>query len=272
MDYFNDYKNNGYVLINDFISTEEAELLNQHYSKLRSFQPIFKTILKYYSEDGYRLQAIIKPSFKIVNLQTRIIKFVKENFPDNYQQWTAENFVALKSLPGGVEQQVHKDFPDFELCQGVVEPGGVLFSLQDNTKFVVYKTNGGVIMSSRRELILNTGVIVIFSGDLAHSGASYQLENTRLHCQLLVKGQTYLNDSTEMVSVKKYYCRHNNNHIYLKNMDRLNHERVCDRNPDRKALNEKRKKLNICSKECCGKTFTKVNTYQKHFRSKDAHW
>ena len=60
-----------------------------------------------------------KPNNKtVINTPIKII-FNQENFPAEYNQWTSKKIVVLKSSAGGVEQQVHKDFPDFEICQGL---------------------------------------------------------------------------------------------------------------------------------------------------------
>ena len=54
----------------------------------------------------------------------------------------------------------------------------MLVSLQDNTKLVVYPFDKG---GEEVPLTLNAGDIVIFRGDLVHTGAAYDACNLSLH-------------------------------------------------------------------------------------------
>jgi hypothetical protein len=139
-------------------------------------------------------------------------------FPAIYSNWEISNFQVLKSLPGGAEQEIHKDYPDFELTQRQfkstqespeqpIRPGGILLALMGGTKFIAYGYSKGYVDQGKRtEILLNAGDVLMFNGSLPHSGASYQSENIRIHAHLLVKGHRYLPNPTAAVLLKKHAC------------------------------------------------------------------
>jgi hypothetical protein len=265
-DPFKEYVKNGYIVVKQFVPETQTRALLYIAKRYKTFVPIFHTIGE--PDDENRLQVPIRNSSYLTNLNICIVNWINNNFPARYQQWNISNWVVLKSLPGGCEQAVHKDFPDFELTQAAILPGGILLALMDGTKFIVYeKCERFVDKSKRMEITLNLGDMLIFSGYLPHSGASYNVENYRLHSQLLISGQSYTENVTGQIFTRRFICKYDPEHVYETATEKHNHQRVCENNPKKAELNLMRKRA--VSITChCGKVFVQQGSFYKHKKRK----
>ncbi|EGZ23419.1 hypothetical protein PHYSODRAFT_435081, partial [Phytophthora sojae] len=114
-------------------------------------QPIFGDV---YDEErvDFRLQATL-PTFEAIHHQ--LVNLLRIN-----DAWHVDeaNWHALRSLPGGRDQAVHRDFPTFEtacvlLTRKLVQ-ASVIIALMDNTFIHVYLgCFGGQVDRSRRRTI-----------------------------------------------------------------------------------------------------------------------
>jgi hypothetical protein len=111
--------------------------------------------------------------------------------------------VWLTSKPGCKRQLLHRDFPNASLFQkSVHDPISVILPISEGAKLVVVprshrsaekKRVGG---KRRREDVLKPvvvdiplGTILFFHGNLVHSGAAYERENTRIHGYVFLCGR-----------------------------------------------------------------------------------
>lgn len=93
-------------------------------------------------------------------------------------------FNALFSLPGCKQQKLHWDYnPD--LCEGIRrKPCSVILALEDGARLIVRDE----VKGSRVPVVLSVGDVLVFDGDVAHAGAAYCAQNTRVHVYLDVPG------------------------------------------------------------------------------------
>jgi len=93
---------------------------------------------------------------------------------------------SITSLEGCTQQKVHYDYdPDHVQCLPPPQkPRSAILSLRPGTRLIVYD-------STLEHLVLvpvEPGSILLFDGDVAHAGAAYHAENTRVHVYLDVAG------------------------------------------------------------------------------------
>ncbi|OWY93541.1 hypothetical protein PHMEG_00037030 [Phytophthora megakarya] len=213
-------------------------------SKL-TFKPIFRTIYPSVM-DTMRNQADIdlenSPAIRVVN------DIVVELISDLHPKWSVatQEWHALKSLPGGEIQQLHRDFQTFETAEAILKHSWIqasaFIALEESTELhVVPGCFAGAAVQAKAETIeIQRGQLLIFRGDLPHAGASYEEENTRLHCFIRVDGIDQDTNATEAV--------------------------VWESNSDKERIDKLRKKNNDKGGKCakCQRHFSKKNTLVKH--------
>eukprot|EP00644_Phytophthora_capsici_P006070 jgi/Phyca11/129937/e_gw1.89.120.1 len=120
------------------------------------FKPIFR---KVYSEklDRFRLQASIPVSGAAMG---EIHEIVASTVGEANPNWAIKesSWNALKSLPGGKNQSVHRDFPTFETARALLKhklvQGSVIAALMDNTRLHVYpRCFGGHADNGKRKTV-----------------------------------------------------------------------------------------------------------------------
>jgi hypothetical protein len=178
--------------------------------------------------------------------------------------------VALKSVPGGEEQDPHRDFPAVEIGEARKKntiQAGLISGQTENTKSMLYPKCFAMADPRRRtEVMLDAGDCVVFRGDLIHSGSAFTELNYRIHCVLTVKGIKWRNDVPELAPSTTYKCEF----CSVKAPTQLqvtNHERGCWGNPACEANRARDRELNEKGKTCdmCKKHFPKRNSYYRHF-------
>lgn len=136
-----------------------------------------------FNPDQFRFQNVVKHH----SLKKQIVAYLKTN--GWLQKRSVGTTVVLHSLANCEKQPWHTDFDPNVCKQATVKPLGVLFALQDDTFFHVYK---------KKRVEMKQGDIVLFEGDVIHAGAKYMKENTRIHLYLdspevkRLKNKTYL--------------------------------------------------------------------------------
>ncbi|OWZ06111.1 hypothetical protein PHMEG_00021684 [Phytophthora megakarya] len=173
------------------------------------FRPIVGEVYEE-ARDPNRLQVNIK-SFGAAMLQ--IHKRMKRIIGLSEAQWYTkrELWTALKSLSGGLRQDIHRDYPSFETGKVILEKGvvqaSVIVALMPNTHFVIYPGCFGTYTKSL-ESHLRLERLLLFRGDLVHASAEYKRMNIRLHCYVRVRGIKQNPDSTEAVVFSSYMCEY----------------------------------------------------------------
>ncbi len=111
----------------------------------------------------------------------------EEIFPATHE---ACDHVLLLSEPGCANQQCHTDYdPETGDQDGL----GCIIALEDETALNVWPGSIDFDVDAeyhRERLALRAGDMLLFRGDLVHSGASYEASNVRVHCFLDTYGAT----------------------------------------------------------------------------------
>ncbi|KAF1794307.1 Zinc finger, C2H2-like [Phytophthora cactorum] len=107
---------------------------------------------------------------------------------------------TLRSSPGGADQAVHRDFPNFESIPCAV-----------NTRIgpsVCFRgINGRYVSACMARLAVQSNKQAAAQGDLAHAGAGFTRFNVRLHCYVRVCGVPQEPNSTDAMVFRSYLCR-----------------------------------------------------------------
>lgn len=193
------------------------------------YEPIFGAV--YEDElDPFRVQANIKTLTPTIEAIHRIIAaMISIN-----EAWSvdASTCHALRSLPGGSDQAVHRDYPMFETAQALIShelvEASVIVVLMEATYLHVYpRSFGGPVDRTRRRTVrLDRGHMIMFRGDLAHAGAGFRRTNVRLHCCVQVNGVPQVPNSTEAVMSRSYHCNRCMTLTYSR-AKLSEHRRVC---------------------------------------------
>nr|KAE8921684.1 hypothetical protein PF009_g28040 [Phytophthora fragariae] len=205
-----------------------------------------------------------------------IFKEVGSNTFDEFRKMALLNRKAQRNgrhscLPGGEEQDPHRDIPAVEIGKERKKfseiQAGLIIGLTENTKLVLYPKCFAVADPRRRtEVLLGAGDCVIFRGDVIHSGSAFTELNYKIHCVLTIKGIKWGADATELAPPPAYKCEFCPFMAPTK-LQVSNHKRGCLRNPARAANRARDRELNEKGKFCCvcKKQFAKRNTYYKHY-------
>ena len=262
----------GYTIIPACVPNENIVAVMKDVKKLK-YVSIFNRVYGENNFDDYRFQAQFpkrKKSFQ--NIQSIIQPNVIDKLPT--MRWNTEEWVVLKSLPGGSEQEPHHDFPSFETGRARATyntiQGGLIIGLMDQTQLIVFESCFTEADMSKKKIIkFNAGDCVLFRGDLVHAGASYEHENYRIHSTITVKGIEWQQNAIEAAPAKIYKCAFC---PYLTNMitDIYNHSRWCKKNPRLDEMIAMRKAQNSKGKKCvvCDKHFAKKDAYYQHRKRK----
>lgn len=232
------------------------------------YVPIFKAVFGDY--DNSRMQAELptpmSPAFASIadTISSKIFNRARR------MRWKPAEWVALKSLPGGDEQEAHHDFPSFEIARARAKydsiQAGLIVGLMPKTKLVVYEscfTQSD--LSKRRVLEFGPGDCVLFRGDLVHAGAAFQELNYRMHLTVTVRGIKWAANATEAAPHIVFKCQFCHEKYGLR-VKLRNHTRYCINNPERGRHAAKMKSANETGRTCdqCNKFFEKTNSYYKH--------
>ena len=267
----------GYAVIKNFVP---SAITDNIFAKVESltYKDIFQKVFgnKGKTEyDEFRAQAHFPntPALKSAPFK-KMVKFVQDNLINNIPEmlWVPKNWVVLRSLAGGEEQEAHCDFPSFEtsMCVAIHDnsvQGGFIAGLMDNSSLIVYESCFGAFAQSKRKVIkFGKGDCVIFRGDLVHAGAAYDKINYRIHAVLTVKGIKWDDNVTGAASVKKFKCQ------FCPFMDidrkkRNNHSWFCENNPKyddhiakKKEYSQQKTKCPTCNHVCSIQALYKHST------------
>lgn len=214
-----------------------------------------------------QLQAPLRGQFKAIKAATaEVVKQLR-------MKWLLRNWVAVKSMPGGDEQDAYRDFPSCEIKTARQKnriQGILIVGLMRKTRLVLYEACFTEADPTKRKVIeFDAGDIVILRGDLVHAGASYPVVNLQLHCVLQVKGVDAGGATTEMVptTVRKCpFCRF----LCKTALQVRNHLRYCRANPRHDAIKKTRNENNERPTTCpiCGAYFPRQANYYQHKKRK----
>ena len=107
--------------------------------------------------------------------------------------------VKMTSLPHGPWQPRHADSAPRDSLVNLDHkklPWAILFATEDNTIIKIWKPYAGD--DDYEIIILKRGELLIMRGDLGHSGARYEVENSRIHMYIDSK---WISDDGEEVAV-----------------------------------------------------------------------
>ncbi len=252
----------GFVLFESAISPAVALTALKSAERMRGFEKIFKTVGV--SFDDKRCQVGVRGA------QLRAMRIAASSFVQQLRMgWIMKNWVVLKSLAGGGEQDPHRDFPSFEIGQARQKDsiqGGLIVGLMPNTKLIVYR---GCFTEAdpnkRMDITFGIGDIIVFRGDLVHAGSAFEQDNLRLHCMLLVRGVKCDGNATELAPPTMYKCKYCQK-LASTAKQISNHNRYCRSNPNHKSVLALRRENDRKPKNCnlCGRTFPRGNLYYQH--------
>jgi hypothetical protein len=179
---------NGYVLITHRVTRADAAAMARTLRGLDGWAPLF-------GPDG------IGPKNMDPNRgQRRAPDDIAEAMRNLFRpHWLAffpmsegNDWVAIRSFPGGVKQPPHTDFTfplRFPHVDYVNMPAGIIVALEPGTHLFTYGWNR--LCADPKEEVrveLDVGDAIIFRGDLIHACGAYETENIRLHAYLDVVG------------------------------------------------------------------------------------
>ena len=264
---FNIFWDKGYFILRKFIPDHLTDKLLEKVEDVE-YVSIFRQV---YSKqhDAYRFQGKFPPRKPFSDFTT----FVKEKLIKRCadKRWVPRNWVFLKSLAGGEEQQAHRDFPSFETSRARHEydtiQAGFMTGLMSGTTLIVYESCFAEADVAKRKIItIDKGDCIIFRGDLVHAGSAYDTLNYRIHATLKVKGIKWNDNATDAAPMKTFKCKFCPLLVDTK-LKLRNHSRLCHSNPDREFHIAQDKNNNLQEVTChCGKTFKSKNSFRAHRR------
>lgn len=242
----------GYIVIDQVLGDKGIQAVMDAAAPL-NYVPIFNRIYEVDNNDNKRLMARI--NLEETPFNERLTRSLQTIYPN----WELHKWTIIKSLPGGMQQDVHRDFPTFETAEALKVKGWVqaslFIALEDKTQLDVFPAGftGTVRESTRTRVQIPKGSMIIFRGDLPHTGISYDAEHIRLHCYLRVRGIEQKDDATEAVPMDKEICFHCIG-IYEDKKTRNDHTRYCKANPKKEEIAETGKRKNDEGAVCeeCG--------------------
>jgi len=169
----------GYVHLKSWIPVEEARTL------LNACAPLVATASHIFNDNPTQKEDRKRVQEKMPKrLSHTLQKKLASTFPDK----EINDYVILKSKVGCHKQAAHMDYiPTPEILNATDDKIPLLFllALEDNTKLLVWPQSHKLLKNtSHIELYLNAGDAVVFRGDLVHAGASYEIDNIRVHAYL----------------------------------------------------------------------------------------
>lgn len=264
----------GYVIIPKMVPTSILKSMMDEVEDL-SYESIFKDVyskVKDANFDAFRYQAPFPKSRAFSALK----KFINDHLIKrvSFMRWQPRNWVVLKSIGGGEEQQPHHDFPSFETARARALydtiQAGLMIGMMEDSKLVIYDSCFGEANQIKRKIVkFGIGDCILFRGDLVHNGAAYDSTNYRIHSTFIVKGIRWDNNATDAAPMKIYKCQF----CSLTATTRLeikNHSRRCDNNPDLTLIIARDKDRNNQVVKCtdCDKAFNKKNSLYRHRKRK----
>ncbi|KAE9289713.1 hypothetical protein PR003_g25479 [Phytophthora rubi] len=213
------------------ITTVRAEIEADDESKTLDFVSIFKEVGSNTFDEFRKMAPLNRKAYKKLKDEANLLikKF--------HMRWQPKEWVALKSLPGGEEQDPHRDIPAVEI--------------------------GKARKKSSRAYHRPDGEHQV---DIVSERSAFTELNYRIHCVLTIKGIKWRADATEFAPPPAYkgeFCPF----MAPTKLQVSNHKRGCLRNPARAANRARDRELNEKGKFCCvcKKQFAKRNTYYKHY-------
>lgn len=253
-------------LVTDSITKQALAALTSLQLK---YQPICKQVFgEKYDDSVMQAHMPIRSIPACMNLGVVITREIIKKQP--LMRWKAVEWVVLKSLPGGGEQQARYDFPSGEISRAWHKyssvQAGLMVGLMPNTKLIVYDSCFAEANPRKQKTITyGAGDAVLFRGDLVHAEAPYDVLNYRIRATLIVQGIDWGKKESEIAPAPTFKCKHcpfratTNREIY-------NHNRFCPENPTKSEIVARYKTLNEIGKTCsiCSKHFAKANTFYQH--------
>jgi hypothetical protein len=197
----------GYVVLIGVVPTDVAAATA---AKLRSVQDStparpngWVKIFGSNGMDAYRKQAKLSSAI-CVDMERRLNNHWKSFYPNS----VANDWHAVRSLPGGEKQPPHTDysFPtEFAHLDHENMPAGLIVALEPGTHLYVYGWNRLCAdMREEKILKLDVGDALIFRGDLIHAGGAYSSDNIRLHAYLDVPTLKRPHNDTSLIPTLLY--------------------------------------------------------------------
>ena len=156
------------------------------YGKLTLKDDYFETIFRDFTDRGtttdpdpVRYQARVDLRSTECSWWDPIEKKVREQLDFIYPDLELHSVKILCSMENSPKQTWHSDFHEFDF----VRFAGII-SLFDDTKLMI-KNPGN---QADTEFRILKGEMVVFRGDLFHSGAAYQKENRRIYFKAIPRG------------------------------------------------------------------------------------
>jgi ectoine hydroxylase-related dioxygenase (phytanoyl-CoA dioxygenase family) len=201
----NDMNDNGYVILKKEFDIPEnvrsylISLTNKNAKYIFNHNEISKT------NDRKRIQVNICAKSEYIN---DFMNNINTRLNIIYPHLKINNWIIISSKPGCKEQAAHTDYPpSVDMLDEQKIPINAMIALQDNTYINVWPKSHRLIcndlidesmmnkwdvMSSEEyatyhiidkiKIELNEGDLLLFRGDLVHSGSSYEKINYRMHC------------------------------------------------------------------------------------------
>ncbi|KAE8981552.1 hypothetical protein PF011_g21973 [Phytophthora fragariae] len=138
------------------ITTVRAKIEADDESKTLKFVSIFKEVGSNTFDEFRKMTLLNRKAYKKLKGEATLLikKF--------HMRWQPKEWVALKSLPGGEEQDPHRDIPAVEIGKARKKfseiQAGLIIGLTEDTKLVLYPKCFAVADPRRRtEVLLGAG-------------------------------------------------------------------------------------------------------------------
>ncbi|TMW66637.1 hypothetical protein Poli38472_014613 [Pythium oligandrum] len=180
--------------------------------------------------------------------------------------------LMLKSCAGGDMQEVHCDMSPVEVKEDVEKKGFfpivAMLAIMPDTKLRVFKKCFGFAHVEQETIIrLEVGEMLIFRGDLAHSGVGYGADNYRVQTTVLCEDHKNPENATFATPFITYECEFCHK-SFFKDSARKRHSSKCVKSTDVESVGALRahtrdmeRKKTTCPN--CNKVFAK-ESYRKH--------
>ncbi|RKP16263.1 hypothetical protein ROZALSC1DRAFT_25481 [Rozella allomycis CSF55] len=211
---YEDLSRNGYFLISGKLSRNIiSQLVKQARSRLKNYSSIFQTKEQAESEADFETKRGQCEVDDTGNFVVWLRSLIVENLGPKY---SPVDLLFLRSLRGCEDQAIHCDH-DPKRAKEYADnfPLSAILAIQEGSKLVIHhedlnyvKKNRFVTMSSRREVEIPLGSVLIFHGFLPHGGAAYTSDNYRVHFNIVTndfkskENATYLVDVLNDLSLK----------------------------------------------------------------------
>mmetsp|Transcript_7261 Transcript_7261/g.10800 ORF Transcript_7261/g.10800 Transcript_7261/m.10800 type:complete len:231 (-) Transcript_7261:212-904(-) len=183
----------GFFVLRNQIKVEDCHVETARQLMNKGGVCIFNHNESAYHNDNKRRQKTVRNKDMFGDLIHNIELLFNVEFPSLCRKKT---WVVLKSYKGCRHQAAHCDYlptKEFSECVDELVPLGAVVALEDNTPFHIWRHSVGMSTGKnakstiypRETILLNKSDIIVFRGDLVHSGAGFpNSDNVRLHAYL----------------------------------------------------------------------------------------